>query len=163
MVIFEYNHKEKTIFDSSEQTSRQVLQRKHNKNSKICLTWFSKKATFWPSLSFRKISSKVHQYLKILKPHYPWIYFNLVRKKLTFCSFGFTTLNSNSSVLMKFIDNSSLITQYKLITTKLKRILLEDIFNRDMFTVILNDIYDLKRKAVFSISKWQVFELSWVS
>ena len=122
-----------------------------------------KKATFWPSLSFRKISSKVHQYLKILKPHYPWIYFNLVRKKLTFCSFGFTTLNSNSSVLMKFIDNSSLITQYKLITTKLKRILLEDIFNRDMFTVILNDIYDLKRKAVFSISKWQVFELSWVS
>ena len=48
---------------------------------------------------------------------------------------------------MKFIDNSSLITQYKLITTKLKRILLEDIFNRDMFTVILNDIYDLKRKA----------------
>ena len=54
---------------------------------------------------------------------------------------------------MKFIDNSSLITQYKLITTKLKRILLEDIFNRDMFTVILNNIYDLKRKAVFSISK----------
>ena len=48
---------------------------------------------------------------------------------------------------MKFKNNSSLITSCKFIATKLKRISLEDIFNGGMFNVILNDIYDLLRKA----------------